>query len=58
MNKNLIFTLVAAACVISAVILTQEAEHKDEFTAWKNKFSVNWSTQEDAYRRLVFFANL
>lgn len=58
MSKNLIFGLVAAACVISAVILTQEVEKKDEFSVWKSKFPVSWGSEEDSYRRMVFLANL
>lgn len=59
MNKNLIFGLVVAACLISAVILTQKVENKkDQFNIWKEKFTVTWGSEEDSYRRMIFSANL
>ena len=58
MSKNLFIGLAVAACVISAVILSQNIEQKDEYTQWKNKFAVSWDAEEDSYRRLIFFQNL
>lgn len=58
MSKNLILALAVAVCAISAVMLSQNVEQKDEFTQWKSQFTVAWGAEEDAFRRLVFFKNL
>lgn len=58
MSKNLIIGLAVAACVISAVILSQKVEQKDEYTQWKGKFATAWGAEEEAYRRLIFYKNL
>jgi len=54
MNKNLIFSLLAAACVISAVFFNQQPSKKDNYSAWKSQFGINWGAEEDAYRKIIF----
>ena len=58
MSKNLFIGLAIAACVISAVILSQNTQQNDEYTQWKTNFGASWGVEEDSYRRFIFFQNL
>ena len=59
MSKNLLISLVVAACAISALVVTQQNnEHPDEYALWKAKFNPLFGAEEDAYRKLIFFKNL
>ena len=58
MTKNLILTSLALALIASAFLLGPSAEHKDQFTLWKQQFGKNFNPLEDAYRKVVFTNNL
>lgn len=58
MNKSIILGLTVAACVLTAVLLSQPEAVKDEYAQWKAKFQPSWGTEEDVYRSLIFYKNL
>ena len=56
MNQKILAVVLA---LLSATALYYgSVERKDDYLAWKQRFNVAFSGEEDAYRRIIFMKNL
>jgi len=58
MGKNLILGLLTSILIISAFMISNKVEQKDEYSTWKQQFGKIYSPIEDAYRKIIFANNL
>ncbi|CAM6006364.1 unnamed protein product [Sphagnum balticum] len=56
MDTKIIVVLVAL--LTAATLFYTTTQNKDEYLQWKEKFGFKWTTEEDAYRRLIYLKNV
>jgi hypothetical protein len=50
--------LVVLAIMLAATLYFGSSPAEDDFLAWKQRYGFSWTTEEDAYRRLVYLRNV